>query len=177
LLTGKPVSAQRTHWRIAQADAGDATATDIPAHLEGGAPATPNSTGSRELAPPKGTTPNGVFVFRERDELYERIDRRVEAMFEKGVVEEVRAAGAMSPTAAKAIGLREIRELLDGKMSKSQCIGAIQQATRRYAKRQLTWFRRQTSFAELNLSLLTHDEAVQWISQRAFLSLSRNTDD
>jgi tRNA dimethylallyltransferase len=98
-------------------------------------------------------------------------------MFEKGVVEEVRAAGAMSLTAAKAIGLREIRELLEGQMSISQCVGAIQQATRRYAKRQLTWFRHQTSFAELNLSLLTHDEAVQWISQRAFLSLSPQRDD
>jgi tRNA dimethylallyltransferase len=98
-------------------------------------------------------------------------------MFEKGMVEEVRAAGAMSLTAAKAIGLREIRELLEGQRSISQCVRAIQQATRRYAKRQLTWFRHQTSFAELNLSLLTHDEAVQWISQRAFLSLSRKRDD
>ena len=113
---------------------------------------------------------NGVFVFRERDEIYERINRRVEAMFENGVIEEARNAGAMSETASKMIGLREIRELLDGKMSILQCVAAIQQATRRYAKRQLTWFRRQTNFQPLNLSLLTHVEAVEWISQRARLA-------
>ena len=110
---------------------------------------------------------NGVFVFRERDEIYERINRRVEAMFENGVIEEVRAAGGMSETASKMIGLREIRELLDGKMSILQCVAAIQQATRRYAKRQLTWFRRQTNFQPLNLSLLSQNEAVKEISQLA----------
>ena len=109
----------------------------------------------------------GVFVFRERDEIYERINRRVEAMFENGVIEEARNAGAMSETASKMIGLREIRELLDGKMSISQCVASIQQATRRYAKRQLTWFRRQTNFQPLNLSLLGYNEAVKEISQRA----------
>jgi len=117
---------------------------------------------------PASTTPvTGVFVFRNRDELYERINQRVEAMFEGGVIEEVRAAGAMSETASKMIGLKEIRELLAGKMSMSQCAAAIQQATRRYAKRQLTWFRRQPNLEQLNLSLLTHNEAVEWISQLA----------
>jgi tRNA A37 N6-isopentenylltransferase MiaA len=48
-----------------------------------------------------------------------------------------------------------------------QCVAAIQQATRRYAKRQLTWFRRQTNFLPLNLSLLSHEEAVTRISQLA----------
>ena len=80
-------------------------------------------------------------------------------MFERGVIEEVRAAGATGATASQMIGLREIRELLDGKISLLQCIAEIQQATRRYAKRQLTWFRRQTNFSPLNLSLLTHNEA------------------
>src|SRR5438094_1531724 len=101
----------------------------------------------------------GVFVFRDRQELYARINQRVEAMFEKGVIEEVRASGATSATALQMIGLREIRELLEGRMSLLQCIAEIQQATRRYAKRQLTWFRRQTNFSPLNLSLLTHNEA------------------
>ena len=105
----------------------------------------------------------GVFVFRDREELYARINQRVEAMFENGVIEEVRAAGNVSATASQMIGLREIRQLLDGPAdagSISQCIATIQQATRRYAKRQLTWFRRQTNFSPLNLSLLTHNEAM-----------------
>ena len=101
----------------------------------------------------------GVFVFRDREELYQRINQRAEAMFEHGVIEEVRATGATGATASQMIGLREIRELLDGKISLLQCIAEIQQATRRYAKRQLTWFRRQTNFLPLNLSLLTHNEA------------------
>jgi tRNA dimethylallyltransferase len=108
----------------------------------------------------------GVFVFRDRQELYERINQRVEMMFERGVIEEVRTAGEISQTASQMIGLREIRELLAGKKSIPQCIAEIQQATRRYAKRQLTWFRRQTNFLPLNLSFLTHNEAVKWISLR-----------
>jgi tRNA dimethylallyltransferase len=148
LLSGKPVSAQRVQWESVEA-----------AVLSG------KSRGAAETA---ATT--GVFVFRERDEIYERINRRVEAMFENGVIEEARNAGAMSETASKMIGLREIRELLNGKMSILQCVAAIQQATRRYAKRQLTWFRGQTNFQALNLSLLTYVEAVEWISQRARLA-------
>ena len=113
--------------------------------------------------------PPGIFVLRERDELYARINQRVEKMFETGVIEEVRASGAMSSTASKMIGLREIREWIDGKMSILQCIAQIQQATRRYAKRQLTWFRHQTSFESLNLSLLTYKEAAERITRRASL--------
>jgi tRNA dimethylallyltransferase len=101
----------------------------------------------------------GVFVFRDREELYQRINQRVETIFENGVIEEVRAAGPTSVTASQMIGLRDIRELLGGKMSLLQCIAQIQQSTRRYAKRQLTWFRRQTNFLPLNLSLLSHNEA------------------
>lgn len=113
---------------------------------------------------------NGVFVFRDRDELYSRINKRVEEMFQKGVVEEVRAAGAMSATASKMIGFRPIRAHIDGEMSILQCIAQIQQATRQYAKRQLTWFRNQTTFKPLNLSLLSHGEAVKRISQPRKLS-------
>jgi tRNA dimethylallyltransferase len=116
-----------------------------------------------------GETPatTGVFAFRERDDLYQRVNVRVEGMFENGVIEEARAAGAMSETASKVIGLRQIRDLLDGKMSILQCVAAIQQATRRYAKRQLTWFRRQTNFQSLNLSDVNHVESVERISQVA----------
>ena len=120
-----------------------------------------------EATPRPAPAATGVFVFRDREDLYARINRRVERMFEDGVIEEVRAAGEVSATASQMIGFHEIRELLNGEMSITQCVAAIQQATRRYAKRQLTWFRRQTNFPPLNLSLLTHNEAVKWISLRA----------
>jgi tRNA dimethylallyltransferase len=118
----------------------------------------------------------GVFVFRDREELYERINQRVAIMFNRGVIEEVRDAGVTSATASQMIGLREVRQLLAGKKSLTQCVTEIQQATRRYAKRQLTWFRRQTNFLPLNLSLLTHNQAVKWISLR-MLSEAGTRDD
>ena len=118
----------------------------------------------------------GIFVFRDRDELYARINDRVKAMFENGVIEEVRAVGAISWTASKMIGLSEVRELLAGGMSILQCVATIQQATRRYAKRQLTWFRRQTNFEPLNLSLFSHNEAVKWILQRTLRSFVHSND-
>ena len=132
-----------------------------------GKPASEVVAGVGDSGGPGSSIPaTGVFVFRDRNELYQRIDRRVKAMFEKGVIEEVRAAAVTSATASQMIGLCEIRELLAGKKSLPQCIAEIQQATRRYAKRQLTWFRRQSNFLPLNLSFLTHNEAVKWISLR-----------
>ena len=145
LTSGKPASEQRTQW-----------AAPLVAGI-----ANPSHPGSRPPA-----TASGVFVFRDQEELYARINQRVEAIFQNGVIEEVRAAGPLSVTASQMIGLREIRQLLDGKISTSQCIAAIQQATRRYAKRQLTWFRRQTNFEQLNLSLFSHNEAVRWFLLR-----------
>ncbi|MEY2510072.1 MAG: tRNA dimethylallyltransferase [Verrucomicrobiota bacterium] len=110
---------------------------------------------------------NGVVVARERIELYARINQRVEEMFAAGVVEEVRAVKNLGPTAEKTLGLREIRTLLAGDVSQAECIAKIQQATRRYAKRQLTWFQRQSNFASLNLSAHRPAEAVELISQSA----------
>jgi tRNA dimethylallyltransferase len=109
----------------------------------------------------------GIFVYRERAELYDRIDRRVEEMFEGGVIEEVRAQQNLGPTAEKTLGLREIRALLAGEISQAECIAMIQQATRRYAKRQLTWFQRQTNFTPLNLSAHRSSEPVEIISKKA----------
>ncbi len=139
--------------------------------------ADPGSLG--KIPPRSAPAATGVFVFRDREELYARINRRVEAMFENGVIEQVRTAGEVSVTASQMIGFREIHELLDGPAdagSISQCIAAIQQATRRYAKRQLTWFRRQTNFSALNLSLLTHNEAMillRMLSERRKVSRVR----
>lgn len=81
----------------------------------------------------------------ERARLYERIDRRVEAMVEAGLVDEVRAlvneglAGSL--TSRQAIGYREIIAYLAGECTLAQAVEDIQRSTRRYAKRQLTWFR------------------------------------
>ena len=112
--------------------------------------------------------PAGVLLLRDRDDLYQRINERVNAMFRSGVEEEVRALQDIGPTAANALGLKEIRALLDGQISRAESIARIQQATRRYAKRQLTWFRHQTTFPQLNLTPFSHREAVRAIT-RVFL--------
>ncbi len=108
----------------------------------------------------------GMFLLRERDDLYARINERVDAMFRDGVEEEVARLDEIGPTAGQALGLREIQQLLAGEFSRKDCIARIQQATRRYAKRQLTWFRHQTNFPQLNLTALSHREAVSAIIQR-----------
>ena len=118
----------------------------------------------------------GTLIFRDRPELYSRIDRRVEQIFEAGVVEAVRAVGETGPTAEKTLGLREIRALLRGEISKPECIAKIQQATRRYAKRQLTWFQRQDNFEPLNLSSHGFPEAIELIAQNARLAFAQTDD-
>jgi tRNA dimethylallyltransferase len=107
----------------------------------------------------------GILLYRDRAELYARINQRVEQMFEAGVVEEVRGLENVSATAKNTLGLAEIRALLAGEISQPVCIAKIQQATRRYSKRQLTWFQRQTNFPALNLSAHGSSEAIDLISQ------------
>jgi len=81
-----------------------------------------------------------------RDTLYRRIDRRVEDMLARGLVNEVRAlldSGVpATATAMQAIGYKELTSYLRGEGSLDAAVAAIQQASRRYAKRQRTWFRR-----------------------------------
>lgn len=82
-----------------------------------------------------------------REELYRRIDQRVERMFEAGLVEEVCGLLARGiPASAKpfeAIGYRHVIEDIDSCIPREETIRIIQRDTRRYAKRQITWFRRQ----------------------------------
>ncbi len=80
-----------------------------------------------------------------REELYRRIDLRVEAMLEAGLVEEVRALRsdeAAHPTALQAIGYKEIAAALDGRISMEEAVALVKQLSRNYAKKQMTWFRR-----------------------------------
>jgi tRNA dimethylallyltransferase len=80
---------------------------------------------------------------RPRAILFERINRRVDEMFERGVISEVAGVEAVGPTASQAIGFGLIRSLLAGAIDAQSCKEAIQRQTRSYAKRQMTWFRHQ----------------------------------
>ena len=84
--------------------------------------------------------------FESRAELYSRIDRRVDAMLNAGLLEEIRAllrSGIPEKcTAMQAIGYKEFTDALDGRCTVEAAADQVRQSSRRYAKRQLTWFRR-----------------------------------
>ena len=87
--------------------------------------------------------------FANRAELYRRIDRRVDRMLEMGLLEEIRgllASGIPEKcTAMQAIGYKEFVAALDGCCTVAEAADQVRQSSRRYAKRQLTWFRRNPS--------------------------------
>jgi tRNA dimethylallyltransferase len=124
-LTGQPFSQQRAEWR-------------------------PPST----LYPPSSTL---LGLQRSSADLHARIHVRVDEMFARGLVEETRALLAhgleQNQTAMQAIGYRQVVEHLRGERPLAETIELVKIKTRQYAKRQMTWFRRQLS--------------VQWISVEA----------
>ena len=86
-----------------------------------------------------------IFVLStDREKLYERINKRVDIMVEQGLIEEVKEIlqkyDNMS-TAMQGIGYKEVKEYLDGSVTKEEMLEKLKMETRRYAKRQLTWFR------------------------------------
>ena len=81
----------------------------------------------------------------ERNILYDRINQRVDIMIEQGLIEEVKNLinkYSNMPTSMQGLGYKEVKEYLDGYISKEEMIEKIKMETRRYAKRQMTWFRK-----------------------------------
>lgn len=85
----------------------------------------------------------GCFLQRTREDLHTRIARRSRLMLEHGAIEEVKALADASSTCHKAIGVKEIRALLSGEIDRNTCEELLTIATRQYAKRQETWFKRE----------------------------------
>ncbi len=90
----------------------------------------------------------GILLQRERSALHQRIASRTDEMFRRGVLAEVAAVSpdSMGPTAAQMIGWRECQACLRGQLSETESRAHIDAATRQYAKRQLTWFKREPYF-------------------------------
>lgn len=99
--------------------------------------------------PPRYDAARIALDFENRADLYARIDRRVDAMVEAGLFDEVRALLAEGVpadcTAMQAIGYKEAVGAVRGEISEAEAAGRIRQESRRYAKRQLTWLRRDPS--------------------------------
>lgn len=102
----------------------------------------------QEIESRKKEVPYNYYVFAltmDRPILYDRINKRVDIMIEQGLIQEVQNIMAKYkeyPTAMQALGYKEIKEYLEGKTTKEEAIERVKQETRRYAKRQLTWFRK-----------------------------------
>ena len=106
---------------------------------------------SRENKSPYDVLMLGI-TFRDRQKLYDRIDRRVEIMLENGLEAEARHffdRFDSSKTAVQAIGYKELFPYIEGKISLDEAVDNLKRATRNYAKRQLTWFRK--------------DERINWL--------------
>ena len=113
-----------------------------------------------------------VCLCRPREDLRHRINTRVKTMIQAGLVQEVRSLlagpGGMSAQARQALGYQEIIAYLDGQMSLPQAIEAIKIHTRRFAKRQLTWFRRFPDIFRLDAQTNESPEDLALRAGRAF---------
>jgi tRNA dimethylallyltransferase len=133
-LTGRPFSAQRAEWN------------------RGGT----SSTVAQNLRDNVEVVPPAFIGFsRSPENLRQRIDARVEKMFQRGLVEETRRlleyGLEQNKTAMQAIGYRQVVEHLRGERSLAETIELVKIRTRQFAKRQMTWFRRQLQLTWVNL--------------------------
>ena len=121
-----------------------------------------------QLIPPKYNPLWLGLDFDPRQALYDRIDLRVDIMLQQGLVEEIRnllASGIPEKcTAMQAIGYKEFVDALDGRCTIEEAAAQVQQSSRRYAKRQLTWFRRNKA---MNWLIRTPGEGTEEILERA----------
>ncbi len=115
----------------------------------------------------------GVVLSLDRSTLNERIERRTAAMFASGVVDEVRTAGEIGPTASQVLGLHEIRAHLGGALGRDASLHAIALATRQYAKRQMTWFRREPALKVIEVTGGAPEEVIDRLVGLAMTLRSR----
>ena len=110
-----------------------------------------------------------IFLTRNRDELYDRINRRVEIMIAKGLVGEAKKVyNKYTEKLHKisSIGYKELFMHFDGKITLDEAVEEIKKESRRYAKRQMTWFRKEKDYIICNLSEMSENEALDEILKR-----------
>ena len=104
----------------------------------------------------------GFLLTRERTDMLSRIHRRAQALVASGVLEEVKAESgtAFSSTSSKIIGLADLRAHLRGELGLAESVERIEIATRRYAKRQMTWFRGKCDFESVDLTTERAEDVI-----------------
>ncbi|MCB6993746.1 tRNA (adenosine(37)-N6)-dimethylallyltransferase MiaA [bacterium 210820-DFI.6.37] len=127
---------------------------------------------SQAAKPAADYRPFLIGLTRQRSQLYDRINRRVELLMEQGLLEEVQGLLDMGLTeehiSMKGIGYKELIAYLKGEYGLEEAVAKIQQNTRHYAKRQLTWFRRYDKIEWFNLSQYETSEKalkdmIEWL--------------
>ena len=106
----------------------------------------------------------------DRERLYRRIDARVDLMIEQGLVDEVKrlveCGAGDAITSRQAIGYKEIMDALDGALSMEEAIELIKLRSRRYAKRQLSWFRRDERIVWIDMDRMSESDAAEFVLRR-----------
>jgi len=114
-------------------------------------------------------TPVMIGLTRKRELLYQRIEQRVDQMVADGLVEEVKTLlqrYPSQPTALQAIGYKEIARFLHGELTLEEALALIKRETRRYAKRQWSWFRRDQRIVWYDLDVYTTDQIIAATQER-----------
>ena len=108
---------------------------------------------------PSPYEPCMLMIDWDRETLYDRINKRVDIMLDMGLLEEAREFFTHDDyvTASQAIGYKELKPYFDGEKPLQECVEHLKQETRKYAKRQLTWFRKDS-----RISLISADETTKY---------------
>ena len=105
--------------------------------------------------------------YADRENLYKRINLRVDLMLEAGLLEEAKEFFKMNPskTAFNAIGYKELKPFIDGNLSYDVCVDNLKRETRRYAKRQITWFKRNKNINWVFPDKLSKEELFKSVDE------------
>lgn len=135
----------------------------LEVYLKTGKPFSYYEEKTKKQKPPYKSLIFGITM--DREELYQRINRRVEIMIERGLIKEVRkllsAGYARELNSMQSLGYRQIVDYLDGKLSLDEAVNLIARDTRRYAKRQYTWFLRDKNIIWCNRSKHSKNKIIE----------------
>ncbi|RKQ63545.1 tRNA dimethylallyltransferase [Thermovibrio guaymasensis] len=109
----------------------------------------------------------GYFLYRNRPDLYRRIEDRVESQVRRGLVDEAKWLLSLGEdlTALQALGYKEMAGYIEGKMSLEEAKRLLKRRTKEFAKRQFTWFRKEKGFKWVNLSEVSQEELLKQIKE------------
>ena len=110
-----------------------------------------------------------IFLTRDRNELYDRINKRVDIMISKGLIDEARKIYdkyKKSLYKISSIGYKELFLYFDGKITLEEAVDEIKRESRRYAKRQMTWFRKEKNYITYNLSEVSENKIIKDILKK-----------